>query len=499
MTNNPKFRPTKPISLFKDGLGRPNKDSEFFSGIVRENVQFGGATVYVWLYEGTFDQVREDGTRDTILDEGLVDGLQDSILGENRDRKYSDDSYKMVGAYTVSQHALDFARFGVMLSDDVIQMEFHKREMERILGRRLIPGDVLEFPHLRDVGIDGRVMNRFYKVSSIVKSPTGYDATYEWHLMAVTMTPIQDAQEFIDLMEREIPEGGNLRDMISNRERMMEITAASQEAAIEHAYTTWFDTTALYIDKDSQVPYRWFDDGEPPNGEPVSKVSAFPPDPDDGDYVLRVDFYPNRLFRYQGGIWLLKEVDRKREWGTYNWTAKLREFASDQSEDDELRPWELKSIHDVATPRHDRSDPSPGPEDPVEYVPPPEVGAWDNMIVVDSPNASEDDIVTTRTVTLTANTGAPIDVSADYLNATTGLYQFFYVQYTLTRGAASEMGELMIADDGTNTEFNHQYASLSGDVGLTFSVTHSGGIRHLQYISTAGADITMSFRVVSKW
>jgi hypothetical protein len=36
----------------------------------------------------------------------------------------------------------------------------------------------------------------------------------------------------------------------------------------------------------------------PPNGEPVTTGVTFPANPVDGDYCLRLDYFPNRLFRY---------------------------------------------------------------------------------------------------------------------------------------------------------------------------------------------------------
>jgi len=44
-------------------------------------------------------------------------------------------------------------------------------------------------------------------------------------------------------------------------------------------------------------------DGTPPNGWPVTAGTSFPQDPTIGDYFLRTDFVPNRLFRYDGTRW----------------------------------------------------------------------------------------------------------------------------------------------------------------------------------------------------
>jgi hypothetical protein len=44
-------------------------------------------------------------------------------------------------------------------------------------------------------------------------------------------------------------------------------------------------------------------DGVAPNGLPVTPGVSFPPNPVVGDYCLRLDYFPNRLFRYNGASW----------------------------------------------------------------------------------------------------------------------------------------------------------------------------------------------------
>lgn len=43
---------------------------------------------------------------------------------------------------------------------------------------------------------------------------------------------------------------------------------------------------------------------EAPNGEPVTSAIEFPPNPTVGQYVLRIDYLPQQLFRYDGAIWV---------------------------------------------------------------------------------------------------------------------------------------------------------------------------------------------------
>jgi len=392
----PKFTPKNPFTWFAkdtDGLshfGNQTKMSRFTSDLIKMHIDMGGVDVNVYRFKGTFVQDEDEfGVKkdphgvDTNDEENLFDvddqrenpfgpkhegptdvgsflGVQDTVLNENRDREYDFDEIPVLRVtYTISQNELEYARFGMALANDVLTIEVHTEEMEKQCERRLAPGDVIEMPHLREVGIDGRVANKWYEVSSIIWSPTGIDVSYARHVSAIVLRPMRHQQEFLDLFHRMDEYGKNLAEQMSNVDAMLSITQANQEKAREYVNTTWFDTTLLYFcpDDPSRHPYRWTGDGVPDNGEPVTQGADFPSAPAPGDWFLRVDFVPNRLYRFTDtNRWKLMEKDTKREWQPYNWVVQLREFMSDRSEEDRERPWELKSIHDVFTSRHDRSD-----------------------------------------------------------------------------------------------------------------------------------------------
>lgn len=371
----PKFEPKKPFTLHTPGshFGNKDKDSQFLSGIIEEHIERGGVLTHVYRFLGTFEQERDalGVNRDTHeatyepTDINTFMGIQDTVLNENRDRCYDFDVVpSLPGVYTVSQNELEYARFGMALANDIITMEFHAEAMERQLGRRLILGDVIELDHLREVTISGRIANRWYEVAQVVWSPTGYDPMYARHVFAVVLKPLRHQQEFLEFFEQEDEYGKTLAEQASNRDALMAVTETNQELAREHANTTWYDTTIMWFDPDhpDRKPYRWNDDGKPDNGLPVDQGTEFPPIPNEGDWFLRTDLEPNKLYRFQDDCWRLREEDIKREWQPYNWVVKLREFMSDRSEADQERGWELRSIHDVITVREPRSDPSPEEE-----------------------------------------------------------------------------------------------------------------------------------------
>lgn len=367
----PLFHPSNPFELARDGenYGSPGKYSEFSSQLAAVQFQLGGIYCYIYRFEGTFEQQRDElnvlvdehGSTEAATNIDSFLGMQDPILGENRDRSYNfEEVPRIKGVYQISQSEMELLRFGFK-SNETISMEFHQATVEKELGRRLIQGDVIELPHLREVGLDGRVANRWYEVKDISWSPGGYDPTYQRHVVGVILQPLRHQQEFLDLFENVRDEyGKTLEEQMSIKDQLLGVTTAIQEKAGEHASTTWWDTTIMWFDPDhpSQKPYRYTDDGVPPNGEPVLQGDQFPPAPQEGDWFLRTDLVPNRLYRNQNGRWRLRETDVKREWQPYNWVIQLREFMSDRSEEDRNRPWELRSIHDVITEREQRSDPT---------------------------------------------------------------------------------------------------------------------------------------------
>jgi hypothetical protein len=61
-----------------------------------------------------------------------------------------------------------------------------------------------------------------------------------------------------------------------------------------------------------------------PNGLPVTPGVSFPFNPSKGDYCLRLDYFPNRLFRFSGANWLAisEDVRTPLDWGPQNETQR---------------------------------------------------------------------------------------------------------------------------------------------------------------------------------
>jgi len=65
-------------------------------------------------------------------------------------------------------------------------------------------------------------------------------------------------------------------------------------------------------------------DDKAPNGLPVTPGVSFPSPASNGDYCLRLDYFPNRLFRFDGARWqaISDNVRTPLDWGTSNETQR---------------------------------------------------------------------------------------------------------------------------------------------------------------------------------
>jgi len=276
--------------------------------------------------------------------------IQDLLFLENRDRKYDEDVYVMRGIYTVNDNDFDLTQFGLFLNADTVYMTFHLNDMIATLGRKIMSGDVIELPHKKDYyPLDATipaVLKRFYVVQDCTFSSEGFSQTWWPHLWRIKMTPLVDAQEYKDILNN-ITASENTSETIgnvsSNFSKLLQINDAIINQAEQDVDKSGNNMDELYIvpiaadggpgdptglgadDTDTYagssrtlsttsattpnvaIPAYLGGDGTAPNGFAVTASTEFPSSPSVGQYVLRTDFVPNRLFRYDGARWIKVE------------------------------------------------------------------------------------------------------------------------------------------------------------------------------------------------
>ena len=343
------------ISLWKDGTH--TNDFKFFDRNISEMFTVGGTGINVHKYIGILDQGKSDDASQPQATPDDPLAIQDFLFLENRDRKYDTDVYNMRGIYNVADTDFDLSQFGLFLQNDTLFITFHMTDMDRILGRRLMSGDVLELPHLKDYNsLDTSLevaLKRYYVIQEGTRPTEGYSPTWWPHLWRVKATPLVDSQEYNDILNKiELDAdgestGSTLRDLLSTYQKELEVTNKVVEQAEAEVPESGYDTSKYYvvptdstgkplepkghnadstlvtadsdvqdasstrISPDNTRAYSGYlvGDGLAPNGYPIEMGTAFPGSANEGDYILRLDFLPNRLFRYSGTRWVKVEDD----------------------------------------------------------------------------------------------------------------------------------------------------------------------------------------------
>jgi len=155
--------------------------------------------------------------------------------------------------------------------------------------------------------------------------------------------PLVDSQEFKEILDSDAGagDGSSLRDLMSTYKKSIEINDQIIAQADLDVPASGFDTNNLYViptttstglvsiadasmlDQDASVEQAIMDasvilkspkqdyyvgylsgDGAPPNGAPYNFGIEFPSQPVEGQFHLRTDYLPNRLFRYDGRHWI---------------------------------------------------------------------------------------------------------------------------------------------------------------------------------------------------
>jgi len=331
---------------------RPEKgnDFRFLDRVINEQFQVGGTDCFLHKYLGPVNPA--DGASSPSLPNNTNPiselGIQDLIFMENRDRHYDPDIYVMRGIYQMQDLDFNLSQFGLFLNNDTIMIHFHLRNCVDMVGRKIMTGDVIELPHLKDeYALDDSLvaLRRFYVVQDVTRPAAGFSATWYPHLLRAKCVPLVDSQEFKEILDQDsgAGDGSTLRDLLSSYKQSIDINNQIIAQAEEDAPLSGYDTQHLYVlpkredglldiadastvDQDASIENASYDasivlhspkkdlyvgyltgDGVPTNGSPYGFGITFPNNAVRGQFYLRTDYLPNRLFRFDGQHWLKYE------------------------------------------------------------------------------------------------------------------------------------------------------------------------------------------------
>ena len=389
-------------------LYRPNRtsDYQFLDRTITEMYTVGGVDIYCHKYMGPIvDSSVDPGNNDATLPQYNSENplfIEDLLLLENRDRAYDPDVYIMRGAYAQSDIDFDLTQFGLFLNNDTLFITFPYNKMIDTFGRKLMAGDVLELPNLKDYyplnqNIT-RALPKYYVIQDAAYAAEGFSQTWLPHLWRVKATPMVNAQEYQQIINQpfmpdniwdngnfypagdtvkvdgqyytasaNVPPGTDITDpnywaLVTKPTTMGDVNSTrNKDLAINDALIiqanvdvplSGYDNGNFYIlpntpdglfpadrgdakygqpTTDGETPTTFgytmgylTGDTAAPNGNPVTPGVSFPPSPSNGDYCLRLDYFPNRLFRYNGRIWtaVSDNVRTELDWGLSNETER---------------------------------------------------------------------------------------------------------------------------------------------------------------------------------
>lgn len=290
------------------------KDYHYMDRIIGEQFFVGGLGIHVHKYIGPYQTDKnttpskpnyiEGDETDSLSGEltnpeGIVNEtkIQDLLFLENRDRKYDKNIYELKGVYNVGDNDFDLSQFGLLVTQDTFYMTFHINDMVNVLGRKLMSGDVLELPNLveylgLEIGEDP--IPKYYVVQDANRGGEGFSQTWWPHIWRVKIGPISDSQEYAGILNE--PGEQDRNDGLSVYKDTLNISDQVVKAAEQNADSYTVPLAEHLFGYDSVSDEAEFD-----QSIPVGDV--FPNNPNIGDYFVRTDFQPNRLFRWTGTVW----------------------------------------------------------------------------------------------------------------------------------------------------------------------------------------------------
>lgn len=321
---------------------------QYTDRMVRQYINMGGALFNVYKWEKI---KKSDGSTVDITEFPA----SNPIFNENAGRIYSKVAYDLYGVTTMNTPQFSFTFTGISsLDTDEKEISFHYNSMIEQLGRKIIIGDVIEWTWLRDLdvlGNDYRGFNKFMVVTDSARDEKGWAANYTYHLWKIKCKPLTLTQEYYDLINNGNGErpgsghglrggeglynGNNLPapgagngDVIGSDDAQNktnqgdignEIMDTLLDLAEQDVSFKRYNQHHVYIDEDTEnmiQPYVIYGDGIPDNmnAEDIDYGDYFPANPKDGEFFLRIDYNPPRLFQRTGNGWEVKEFDNRKKW-----------------------------------------------------------------------------------------------------------------------------------------------------------------------------------------
>lgn len=188
-------------------MWKPNKSNDYslFDKVIAEQYVIGGVDMFLYTYQGaTGNAGSTDSTKPDLTTNNSLLTIGDTVFGETVNRKYNPEAIILPVIYQVQEATPDLKLPGIFFSFNTMDITVHYNTMLQRVGRKIISGDVLELPNLRDTDIYGTTasLNKWYVVQDAFKASEGYSATWNHHIWKLRVKPLTDSPEFSDLVDK---------------------------------------------------------------------------------------------------------------------------------------------------------------------------------------------------------------------------------------------------------------------------------------------------------
>ncbi|BAQ02792.1 hypothetical protein [Klebsiella phage K64-1] len=336
--------------------GRTN-DYSFIDSAIAEQYNIGGVDMWLYAYCGEKPTSSTGDYTTTSSSESSFDinSVSDWVFGDTSNRKYNLEAITFSCVYQVQEATPDMKLPGLFFDFNTMDITVHYNDMMKRLGRKILPGDVIELPNLRDFDVIGKDsgINRFYVVQDAFKTYEGYSATWQAHIWKIRVKPITDSPEYSDLLQNnsypdnpDDPNNGNGNgNNNSNYQNEMDImnkiiTIAENDVPyLNFDNEQFYDPRIDYVDLSKSMLNGYDFPEEPANNmlylkktKPVLKENVddvwnvvstgydinFPSNPTDGDFFFKEDstnVSGFSLYQYDNSSnsWLLCDVEYSKE------------------------------------------------------------------------------------------------------------------------------------------------------------------------------------------
>jgi hypothetical protein len=321
---------------------RKNEDYQYIDATVEEIFYIGGTPAFVYKYMGPDSQTATGNPTlpNYLANNGSIspNNIQDLALQENRNRIYDLTQYELRVVYTVQDIGFDLKQFASFLDVDTIVIELHLNACLQKLGRKLMSGDVIRLPHMRDDALLDPLapaIDKFYVIQDVSRAAAGYSPGWWPHILRASAKPMPNSQEFAMILNQKVdpntgdilpadtisPTAVTLGSIMSDQNAVNQVSDAILEEANAEVDKRYFETRQYWFHPDELGrDYQWVfaEDALPPdglpNGKPLASGSNFINNPVEGDWFLRTDYTPEVLFRFENNRWMVKEHNMRKQW-----------------------------------------------------------------------------------------------------------------------------------------------------------------------------------------